>query len=283
MRANAMKPSVVRFVAALGLIAAVTGCTSAQKQGDSPSYLSINSLTAAPGGANDSTFDSTLQSDVRTFGTTFSDSFIVAMRLGLKDPTFATSPTNYVTITRYRVRLIDANGAQVGDVFEGAATFTVSDVTTTQPMTLIPAQAKSISPLKDLANTAQTLALRAEVTFFGADQAGNAVSVKGLILTNFGDWPDPGSEEHAGQAAFVVSTQRANVLGMFDATTSTAAPGRTIVKYTWDFGDGTAPFINTQPISQHAFANANQYLVTLTVTDSAGVTYSIQKMVTVLP
>jgi hypothetical protein len=274
---------LARAAAALGLVWAVTGCTSAQKQGDSPSYLAIESLLAAPGGANDTTFQNTLQSDVRTFGTTFSDPFIVSMRLGLKDPTFQVSPTNFVTVNSYRVRLLDANGAQVGQTFDGSATFAVSDVTTSQQMTLIPAQAKSQSPLKDLANTAQTLPLQAEVTFTGADQAGHAVSVTGRILTNFGDWPDPGSDDHAGQAAFTASGLKANLPGMFDASTSTAAPGRTIAKYTWDFGDGTSPLVNTLPISQHTFGSSGSYLVTLTITDSAGVQYAVQKMVTVVP
>jgi hypothetical protein len=31
----------------------------------------------------------------------------------------------------------------------------------------------------------------AEVTFYGSDQAGNEVSVAGLISVNFGDFADP--------------------------------------------------------------------------------------------
>ena len=53
----------------------------------------------------------------------------------------------------------------------------------------------------------------------------------------------------------------------FNATGSRAAPGRTIVSYSWDFGDGSAP--GTGPQVSH-FYRAGTFTVTLVVTDDAG-------------
>jgi len=58
----------------------------------------------------------------------------------------------------------------------------------------------------------------------------------------------------------------------FNAVESTPAPGRRIVSYTWDFGDGGAPATGMQ--TSRAYARAGTYVVTLTVTDDAGRTAS---------
>ena len=53
----------------------------------------------------------------------------------------------------------------------------------------------------------------------------------------------------------------------FNAVTSTAGRGRTIVQYDWDFGDGTdALGVNVT----HAYSTAGVYLVTLTLVDDLG-------------
>ena len=53
----------------------------------------------------------------------------------------------------------------------------------------------------------------------------------------------------------------------FNAAASTAAPGRTIVSYDWDFGDGS---FGTGQTVFHSFALARSYVVVLTVTDDSG-------------
>lgn len=53
----------------------------------------------------------------------------------------------------------------------------------------------------------------------------------------------------------------------FNATGSRAAPGRSIVSYAWDFGDGSAPGSGAQ-VSH--FYRAGSFTVTLVVTDDAG-------------
>ena len=52
----------------------------------------------------------------------------------------------------------------------------------------------------------------------------------------------------------------------FNASTSEAAPGRVIVEYFWDFGDGTTA---TGVTTSHAYTTAGDYVVTLKVTDDA--------------
>ena len=64
----------------------------------------------------------------------------------------------------------------------------------------------------------------------------------------------------------------------FNATLSTAAPGRTLVSHKWDFGDG-----NTASGSResHAYDDPGIYNVTLTVKDSAGQVHSAFAPITI--
>jgi len=55
----------------------------------------------------------------------------------------------------------------------------------------------------------------------------------------------------------------------FNGSPSTAAGGATITQYVWDFGDG-ATETKTEPTTSHAYGVAREYVVRLTVTDSAG-------------
>jgi PKD repeat protein len=54
----------------------------------------------------------------------------------------------------------------------------------------------------------------------------------------------------------------------FNASTSTAGPGRTIASYLWTFGDGAT---STGVTTTHAYSTAGSYSVQLKVTDDAGV------------
>jgi PKD repeat protein len=64
----------------------------------------------------------------------------------------------------------------------------------------------------------------------------------------------------------------------FDANASQPAPGRTIARYDWNFGDG----VNGNGVTDsHRYARAGAFNVTLTVTDSAGRTAANSKGITV--
>ena len=53
----------------------------------------------------------------------------------------------------------------------------------------------------------------------------------------------------------------------FNASGSRGATGRSIVSYRWDFGDGTPIVTTGGPTVGHTFTLAQNYTVTLTVTD----------------
>ena len=60
----------------------------------------------------------------------------------------------------------------------------------------------------------------------------------------------------------------------FNASASRAAPGRSIVSYTWDFGDGTS---GTGVQTSRRYTILGSYTVTLVVTDDAGRTSSASR------
>jgi PKD repeat protein len=67
----------------------------------------------------------------------------------------------------------------------------------------------------------------------------------------------------------------------FNASTSTPAPGRSIVSYIWNFGTSTGTA--SGKIVTKVFTAPGTYTVTLTVRDDAGVTATTSKEVTVEP
>lgn len=67
---------------------------------------------------------------------------------------------------------------------------------------------------------------------------------------------------------FSPSAPLVNTTVFFNAAASTAAPGRKIISYKWDFGDGTSA---TGITTSHKFKkDGTTYVVNLTVTDDAG-------------
>ena len=212
------RDTFARSLRALGLVAALAaplaGCTQAQTTGKSPAYLIIESLTGSNGAEPDAE-DGVLASDVVTLvkqqvngqevrvPTIYEDIGNVSFRLAMKDPgsidTPSTpSPTNFITINRYRVQFIRADGRNTPGVdvpypFDGAMTATVSGSGIKASFTLVRIQAKMENPLVTLQyrNAASTISTIAEVTFYGVDQAGHAVSVSGRLGVDFSDWGDP--------------------------------------------------------------------------------------------
>ncbi len=83
----------------------------------------------------------------------------------------------------------------------------------------------------------------------------------------------------APTAAFTFLTDDLNV--SVNGSTSSAPPGRTITGYSWNWGDNTPA--DTGVTASHPYANGGTYTVTLTVTDSLGLTNSTSKQVTVAP
>lgn len=201
--------------AALALaIGASVSCGQTNNEGRSPSYLIIDSLTAASG-VTPGSFGNALESDVITnvkstvsgqdifIPTIYEDFGRVLLKMALKDTGGTSSPTtptsvNSITVTRYHVdfKRSDGRNTQGVDVpysFDGGATGTFDANGASLSFVLVRGQAKLEAPLKALRNNAGAIIIStvAEITFYGTDQNGNTVSVMGRIGVNFADWGDP--------------------------------------------------------------------------------------------
>src|SRR5574338_994239 len=106
------------LVCVAALAAGSAACGDLQREGQASSFLIINALEGASA-ADPTNFGGTTFSDVITVvddvPTVFSDLGRVRFRLGLKDPGPATSPAapsqaNFITVERYHVRFIRADG-----------------------------------------------------------------------------------------------------------------------------------------------------------------------------
>jgi PKD repeat protein len=88
------------------------------------------------------------------------------------------------------------------------------------------------------------------------------------------------------QAAFAYYPVDAyvNMSITFDASASTTEGYYvTIVNYEWDFSDGSPKFNTPNPITTHTFTQANNYSITLNVTDSQGLWGTTSKIVPISP
>lgn len=182
----------------------MASCHSAVTEGRSAVYLIMESLEGGSGvkGTDQAKFAHTLESDVATNeGAVFEDPGKVRLRIAFKDVTNPAAPTtnNFVTINRYRVeyRRADGRNVQGKDVpyaFDGASTFTVTDESTEGGFVLVRVQSKLEPPLltlNSIGGAGLVISTLADVTFYGRDQTGTEVSVKGTISVNFSNWADP--------------------------------------------------------------------------------------------
>ena len=204
--------NVTSFVTLLGLAALAAGslsCGDVVRDSRSPVFLALDSLTAASGAA--ATFGTILHSDVQvlvTTGgtcsvanpcpTTFADLGQARFRIVPKDTVGLATPTtnNEVTITRYHVSYRRADGRNVQGVdvpyaFDGVLTGTVGvGSASTLGFELVRHVAKDESPLVQLINSRSIITTITDVTFYGTDRVGNAVSATGSIQIDFGNFGD---------------------------------------------------------------------------------------------
>lgn len=206
-----------RFTSALIVAAALgtSACGEVARSGRSPGYLILDALEGATGQKPDE-FVGNVLSDVVTnvkvkigetetlVPTVFNDVGRGSFRIGLKNPgpaaqPTAASPLNAITITRYRVtfKRTDGRNTQGIDVpyaFDGGMTITVPENGNAKGVfDLVRHAAKEESPLRALRQSggANLISTIADITFYGADQAGNEVSVSGSLSVTFGDFGDP--------------------------------------------------------------------------------------------
>jgi hypothetical protein len=201
---------VRRLLTAVALAALTSACGDVIRDGRSPVVLVVDSLSGASGGgANSGTFTGTLRSDVlvnltspapctpeRPCPTIFNDSGKVILHLEPKNIDIAPTSNNQVTITRYHVAFRRADGRNTPGVdvpfgFDGAVTATVPP---TGPLTLsfelVRHVAKEESPLAQLVVSPNVINTIADVSFYGTDLVGNAVTATGSMSIEFGNFGD---------------------------------------------------------------------------------------------
>jgi hypothetical protein len=194
------------ILAALG--AAAASCGDVVRQGRAPVLLVVNSLQGARGSAP-TTFAAPLSSDVITnvitpapcsaatpCPTIFNDIGEAVFQVTMKDVSVTPSANNQVTITRYHVQFIRADGHNVEGVdvpysFDGAATLTIAaGGTGTMPFEIVRSSAKQETPLVQLKTNPIEIATLAQVTFYGADVVGNAIQATASLSVNFANFGD---------------------------------------------------------------------------------------------
>jgi len=202
-----MKASQIGRVAVLSLAVLASSCGSAVRQGNTTSFLIVNSLEFARGAEPD-TFTSNLLSDVITIvdgaASHYNDLARVTFSLGLKDPGSSTSPNaptqnQFITVDRYHVRFFRADGRNTPGVdvpyeFDGAFTATVGDAEVQAGFTVVRNIAKREAPLQALVSNGLVLTTIAEITFYGRDQTGRSVSATARASIDFGNFADPKSD-----------------------------------------------------------------------------------------
>lgn len=204
----------LRGVAGIALLAGSVSCGDVVRQDRAPVIVVVDSVEAASG-ADPGNMSGFLLSDVQTLveqqvdGETvrvpvvFNDVAQATMRIIPKDAgngavSLAPSAWNNVTINRYRISFIRADGRNTPGVdvpfpVDGAVTATLGSTPTVVPFEMVRHQQKLEQPLRSLANFGGRLFIStiAEVTFYGSDQVGNGVQAKGMISVSFSDYADP--------------------------------------------------------------------------------------------
>ena len=211
---RAIRRSIITRVAAGALVAGSVSCGDVVMQDRAPVLVVIDSMEAASG-ADPGTMGGFLLSDVQTLveqqvdgetvrvPTIFNDVGQATMRIIPKDAgngavSLAPSPWNNVTINRYHIAFLRADGRNTPGVdvpfpVDGAVTATLGSTPTVVPFEMVRHQQKLEQPLRSLANFGGRLFIStiAEITFYGADQVGNSLQIKGTISVSFSDYADP--------------------------------------------------------------------------------------------
>ena len=191
--AGGFRRGAARVLTALVVMAASAACGQLQRQGGGSSYLIVN---ASSGSVSSDVGGDTAAAT----GGISADTAEVTFQLAMKDPGSAASPTtptvaNYITIDQYRVKYIRTDGRNTEGVdvpysFDGGMTVTVGAQPVTSTFTLVRHIAKDEAPLRSLNVNGLVISAIAEVTFYGHDQTGRAVSANARFSVDFGNFRD---------------------------------------------------------------------------------------------
>jgi PKD repeat protein len=115
------------------------------------------------------------------------------------------------------------------------------------------------------------------ITLTEIDNTGRTGTSTGTVTVGQGQQP-------VANFNFSPTSPRAGTLVSFDATVSTAPPGRTVARHEWNFGDNSPVLAGVEPRPTHTYGAAGTYVVTLTVIDSSNVrSLAFTKNVVVTP
>lgn len=205
---------LTRVCAAAALVAATTSCGSVVRDSKSPVFLVIQNIQGVRGASTINQPVVPLVSDVITMVTTggsctttnpcptfFNDTGVAVLSLSPKDigqpgATVTPSSNNQVTITRVHVQFtrtdgLNQEGVTVPYSFDSAVTVTVpASGTVTVPFEVVRNSAKLDEPLLDLRTNHIIISMIANITFYGTDLVGNAISATGTLQVDFGNFAD---------------------------------------------------------------------------------------------
>lgn len=206
--------SMMAGMAAMAVLAGSVSCGDVVRQGKAPVIVVVDSIQAASG-AEPGEMGGFLLSDVQTLvqqetaqgsvrvPVIFNDLGQVTLRLIPKDGgtgavNLNPTPWNAVTINRYHINFIRADGRNTPGVdvpypVDGAVTATITATPTVVPFEMVRHQQKLEQPLRSLASFGGRLFITtiAEITFYGADVVGNDVQAKATMNVSFSDYADP--------------------------------------------------------------------------------------------
>jgi len=196
------KPMLIRSLLRAAVVAAAAiasaSCGDVVRSSRSPAMLVVDSL--GTGGTA-----TTLSSDVVDTTTApcsvaspcvSGDTIEATLGVVMKDVTVSPTTNNQVTVSRYHVSYRRSDGRNTPGVdvpfgFDGAVTTTIpANSNGSLEFQIVRLAAKLEQPLVQLRQTSTVISAIADVTFFGADQVGNEVSVTGSVLINFGNFSD---------------------------------------------------------------------------------------------
>ena len=205
---------VIGGVGAVALLLGSVSCGNVAGQSKAPVTVVVDVVEAASG-ADPGNMGGFLLSDVQVLveqdtpdgpvlvPTIFNDvaratMHLIAQDVGNGNNALAPTPWNAVTLNRYRIEYIRADGRNTPGVdvpypVDGAVTVTLSQQPTTVPFEIVRHQQKLEQPLRSLAGFGGRLFIStiANITFYGVDQVGNPIQAKGSISVSFGDYADP--------------------------------------------------------------------------------------------
>jgi PKD repeat protein len=115
------------------------------------------------------------------------------------------------------------------------------------------------------------------ITLTVADNTGRTGTAMQAVTVGQGQQP-------VANFTFSPTAPRAGQPVAFDATVSTAPPGRSVARHEWNFGDNSPVLSGVEPRPAHTYSTPGAYVVTLTVIDSSNArSVAVTKNVAVVP